>query len=55
MTDLEQKLETIRDDIKSDLLDEITEQQAIYAKLGEKLYKAFSSLGNLKSELLNEF
>ena len=49
-----EKLETIRDDIKSDLLDEITEQQAIYAKLGEKLYKAFSSLGNLKSELLNE-
>ena len=49
-----EKLGTIRDDIKSDLLDEITEQQAIYAKLGEKLYKAFSSLGNLKSELLNE-
>jgi exodeoxyribonuclease VII large subunit len=49
-----EKLETIRDNVKSDLLDEITEQQAIYTKLSEKLYKTFSSLTNLKNELLNE-
>lgn len=48
------KLDTIRDDIKSDLLDEITEQQGLYNKLSEKLYKTVNSLGNLKSQLLNE-
>lgn len=48
------KLEIIRDNIKSQLLDEITEQQAIYSKLNEKLYKAFNSLGNLKNQLLSE-
>ncbi len=48
------KLQLVRDDVQSELLDQITEQQAQYAKLSEKLYKSFNSLGNLKSQLLNE-
>ncbi len=48
------KLHLIRDDIQSELLDRITEQQSQYAKLSEKLYKSFNSLSNLKSQLLNE-
>lgn len=47
-------LEIIRDNLKSELLDEITEQQAAYTKLNEKLYKTVSLLSNLKNELLNE-
>ena len=49
-----EKLEEIREDVKSELLDEITRQQNDYLKLNEKLYKSFNSLGNLKNELLNE-
>ena len=48
------KLQLIREDIKSELLDEITEKQGLYVKLSEKLYKTINSLGNLKSQLLNE-
>jgi exodeoxyribonuclease VII large subunit len=47
-------LEIIRDNLKSELLDEITEKQAAYTKLNEKLYKTVSLLSNLKNELLNE-
>jgi exodeoxyribonuclease VII large subunit len=47
-------LEVIRDKIQSELLDEITEHQTLYTKLNEKLYKTFNTLGNLKSQLLNE-
>lgn len=48
------KLHLIREDIQSELLDGITEQQSQYSKLSEKLYKTFNSLSNLKSQLLNE-
>ena len=48
------KMEIIRDNIKSSLLDEITEYQNIYSKLNEKVYKSFNSLINLKNDLLNE-
>lgn len=48
------KLETIKDDIKSELLDEITDQQGLYNKLSEKLYKTVNLLGNLKNQLLDE-
>jgi len=49
-----EKLEMVRDNVKSQLLDEITEQQGIYSKLNEKLHKAFNSLSNLRSQLLGE-
>ncbi len=48
------KLHLIKDDIQSELLDEITEKQSQYTKLSEKLYKTFNSLSNLKLQLLNE-
>lgn len=47
------ELEIIRSSIKSELLDEITEQQNFYNKLNDKLYKTFNTLTNLKNELLN--
>ena len=43
-------LEEIKDDIKSKLLDEITDIQNMLSKLNEKIYRIFSSLINLKSD-----
>lgn len=47
------KIQIIRDNIKSILLDEITQYQNIYSKLNEKVYKSFNSFVNLKNDLLN--
>jgi exodeoxyribonuclease VII large subunit len=48
-----EKLDNLINEIKSNLIDEITEVQNIYNKLNEKLYKSFGSLSNLKNELLD--
>jgi exodeoxyribonuclease VII large subunit len=48
------KLEKILGDIKSELLDEITEQQTAFVKLNEKLYKSVNMLSNLANDLANE-
>ncbi len=46
-------LELIRDDIKSELLDKITEQQNLLSKLNEKIYKIFNQLSTLKNDFQN--
>ena len=46
-------LEEIRDDVKSELLDEITESQSMLSKLNEKIYRMFSSLVTLKNDCQN--
>jgi exodeoxyribonuclease VII large subunit len=46
-------LEEIRDDVKSELLDEISEKQALLSKINEKIYRMFSSLVNLKNDCQN--
>jgi exodeoxyribonuclease VII large subunit len=46
-------LEKIRDNIKSDLLNEITERQNMLSKLNEKIYKLFNRLVNLKNDCQN--
>jgi exodeoxyribonuclease VII large subunit len=46
-------LEEIRDDIKSELLDEITEKQCLLSKINEKIYRMFGSLVNLKNDCQN--
>ncbi len=47
------QLEIIRDDIKSELLDKLTEQQNLLAKLNEKVYRIFNSLLTLKNDCQN--
>ncbi len=46
-------LEEIRDDVKSELLDEITERQCLLGKLNEKIYRMFNTLINLKNDCQN--
>jgi exodeoxyribonuclease VII large subunit len=46
-------LEEIRDNVKSELLDEISEKQALLSKINEKIYRMFSSLVNLKNDCQN--
>ncbi len=46
-------LEEIRDGIKSELLDDITNMQNQLGKLNEKLYRLFNSLVNLKNDCQN--
>jgi len=46
-------LKEIRDNIKTDLLNEISESQNMLVKLSEKIYKLFNSLVNLKNDCQN--
>ena len=47
------KLEDIRDDIKSELLEQLTQQQGLLSKLNDKIYRIFNSLTILKNECQN--
>jgi exodeoxyribonuclease VII large subunit len=44
------KLEDIRDNIKSELLDQLTNQQGLLTKLNDKIYRMFNSLTSLKND-----
>lgn len=48
-----ESLELILNDVRNELLDELTEQQTYLTKLNEKIYKSFNSLAKLKSECEN--
>jgi len=47
------KLEDIRDDIKSELLEQLTQEQGLLSKLNDKIHRIFNSLTTLKNDCQN--
>jgi len=47
------KLEEVKDDVKSELLDKLTEHQGLLSKLNDKIYRMFNSLNLLKNDCQN--